>query len=180
MEKIRVCRDDVLKAIYFIVRRTQNQDGHAMFGRLSSKGDLMGGIFDRWINVIPESIIFNKCILPDVFRDKKVEVISDFYEYDPVIAGIAPDVIGLKVDGKVIPFVTFNEKWEQVENRPQIEIKTFKEKQKMVSLRNQGYDKKYLVMIESNFRVDYLLPFLIKVYLMYQFIMKCKWMINIL
>jgi hypothetical protein len=28
----------------------------------------------------------------------------------------------------------------------------------MVSLRNQGYDEKYLVMAEANFRVDYLVP----------------------
>lgn len=28
----------------------------------------------------------------------------------------------------------------------------------MVSLRNQGYDNKYLVLAETNFRVDYLVP----------------------
>jgi hypothetical protein len=29
----------------------------------------------------------------------------------------------------------------------------------MVSLRNQGYDNKYLVMVETNLDSDYLLPF---------------------
>ena len=42
---------------------------------------------------------------------------------------------------------------------PQIEVKTFKKPQKMISLRNQDYDGKYLVMAESELRIDYLLPF---------------------
>ena len=158
MNRITVLKQDVTKAVYFICSLIQSQNGHAMHGSLSSKGDFMGGIFDRWINVIPESLIFNKIILPQI-TEKNVEIISDFYKYDPAVAGIAPDVIGLRVNGKVIPLVVFDEEWIAIENRPQIEIKTFKTNQKMVSLRNQGYDDKYLIMIESNFRIDYMLPF---------------------
>ena len=159
-----VSRNDVLKAIYFICRLTQNQNGKAMSGALSSKQDLMGGIFDRWINIIPESIVFNKGILPKISNGKKVEVISDFYSYDPSgdKAGIAPDVIGLRINDSVIPFVKFNEKWVKEPGMPQIELKTFKKADYMVSLRNQGYDEKYLVMVQSDFRVDYLIPFLDK------------------
>ena len=158
MSIIKVKKEDTLKSIYFIIKLTQDQ-GHAMYGTLAGKSDLMGGIFDRWINVIPESIIFNKHILPSIANGKKVEVISDYYRYDPTVAGIAPDVIGIRVDDKVIPFVQYNEHWQAVEGMPQIEIKTFKKPQKMISLRNQGYDEKYLIMIESEFRIDYLLPF---------------------
>ena len=43
---------------------------------------------------------------------------------------------------------------------PQIEVKTFKENQKMISLRNQNYDNEYLVMAESSLRIDYLTPFI--------------------
>lgn len=158
MQTIKIKKDDTLKSIYFIIKLTQDY-GHAMYGTLAGRSDLMGGIFDRWINVIPESIIFNLYIFPPIANGKNVEVISDYYIYDPNIVGIAPDVIGIRVDNKVIPFVQYNEHWQDVENMPQIEIKTFKKNQKMVSLRNQGYDKKYLIMIESEFRIDYLLPF---------------------
>lgn len=155
---IEVKKSDVIKAIYFISSIAQ-EHGHAMHGSLSSKEDLIGGIFDRWINVIPESLIFNKEILPSISNGNEVEVISDFYKYDPSIAGIAPDVIGLKINKQVVPLAVFDEKWIPVPNKPQIEVKTFKEKQKMVSLRNQNYDGKYLVMVESDFKVDYLIPF---------------------
>lgn len=159
MSEFYIERNDVLKSIYFILSMAQNQKSHAMHGSLSSKGDLIGGIFDRWINIIPESVVFNKILLPSIANDVNVEIISDFYRYDPKIAGIAPDLIGLKINNKIVPFVTFDKKWVPVKECPQIEIKTFKKAQKMISLRNQGYDDKYLIMIESDFRIDYLLPF---------------------
>lgn len=158
---LEIKKEDVLKSIYFICRLTQNQNGKAMSGALSSKKDYIGGIFDRWINIIPESIIFNKGILPELSCGSRVEVITDFYSYDPSVnkAGIAPDVIGIRVNDKVIPFAQFNEKWVPVQDKPQIEIKTFKKADYMVSLRNQEYDEKYLVMVQSDFRLDYLVPF---------------------
>lgn len=159
MRRVEIKKNDILKAIYFITAITQKQQGASMQGALSSKGDLMGGIFDRWINTVPEGILFNNIILPDISDGKDVEIITDFYLYDPKTAGIAPDVIGIKVDDRIIPFVLFNERWETVNSMPQIEVKTYKKPQKMVSLRNQNYDDKYLVMAESEFRIDYLLPF---------------------
>lgn len=159
MKEIPILRDDVLKSFYFIVCIAQNQTGFAMHGSLTSKGDLIGGIFDRWINTFPESIVFNKEILTSISNNHDVKIISDFYSYNPHITGIAPDVIGLKIDGRVVPFVQFNEKWIPVDGAPQIEIKTFKKPQKMVSLRNQGYEGKYLVLVESDFKIDYLVPF---------------------
>lgn len=162
MEKIPVYKDDILKNFYFVVSLTQSQTSSAMYGSLTSKGDLIGGIFDRWINTCPEAIVFNKFILPDISNNHDVKIISDFYSYDPKIAGIAPDVIGLKIDSDIVPFVKFEEKWKPLDCAPQIEVKTFKKPQKMVSLRNQGYDNKFLVLVESDFRIDYLVPFLDK------------------
>ncbi|RYC74380.1 hypothetical protein [Candidatus Nanosyncoccus alces] len=159
---ITVRKTDILKTIYFVLGIIQKQKGSSMAGSLSSKGDLMGGIFDRWINTFPERIVFEKIMFPELKTDKIVEPISDFYSYDPRKAGIAPDLIGIKVDKKVIPFSIFDEKWTAVSGMPQIEIKTFKkQKQKMVSLRNQGYDDKYLIMVENDLRIDYLLPYFI-------------------
>lgn len=157
-EIINVSIQDAEKTVYFIANLTQMQGNRPMRGALNSKGDYMGGIFDRWINIIPESVIFNKILLPKVAGNHEVEVITDYYDYDPKTVNIAPDVIGISVDKKAIPFVQFNNEWIPVKDMPQIEIKTFKKNQKMVSLRNQNYDDKYLVLAETDFRVDYLVP----------------------
>ena len=159
MKSLPITKNDILKSIYFITAITQKQNSSTMQGALSSKGDLMGGIFDRWINTVPESIVFNKIILHDIDSTDSTEIVSDYYLYDPRTAGIAPDVIGLRTPKGTIPFTIFKEKWLPVEGMPQIEVKTFKKPQKMISLRNQAYEEKYLVMAESEFRIDYLLPF---------------------
>jgi hypothetical protein len=128
-----------------------------MYGGLSGKSDYIGGVFDRWINIIPESVIFNKYFLPKIAD--KLEVISDYYEYNPKKSGIAPDVLGVKVGTNAVPFVEYVNKWRALDSAPQIEVKSFKKGQYMVSLRNQGYNKQYLVMVETNLDSDYLLPF---------------------
>jgi len=128
-----------------------------MYGGLSGKSDYIGGVFDRWINIIPESVIFNKYFLPKIAD--KLEVISDYYEYNPKKSGIAPDVLGVKIGTKAIPFVEYVNKWCALDKAPQIEVKSFKKAQYMVSLRNQGYDRQYLVMVETDLDSDYLLPF---------------------
>ena len=66
----------------------------------------------------------------------------------------------MEVNEKIYPFTRFNNKWESVEGTPQIEVKTFKAKDQMISLRNQNYDDKYLVLVELDMRIDYLVPFL--------------------
>ena len=158
---ITVEKNDVAKNIYFIAEMVQNAGEKGMYGGLAGKSDFIGGIFDRWINQIPESVIFNKHLLKDISHCKAVEGIIDFYKYNPRqdTTGIAPDVIGLKINNKVVPFVIYDGRWKEVKGKPQIEVKTFKSSQKMVSLRNQGYDGKYLVFVDTNFRTDYLLPF---------------------
>ncbi|MGN0804173.1 MAG: hypothetical protein ACI4MS_02200 [Candidatus Coproplasma sp.] len=158
---ITIYKNDIKKNIYFIVEMVQNAGEKGMYGGLAGKSDFIGGIFDRWINQIPESVIFNKHLLNDISHGKNVEVIIDFYKYNPrqETTGIAPDVIGLKINNTVVPFAVYDKKWKAVEGKPQIEVKTFKSTQKMVSLRDQGYDGKYLVMVDTTFRTDYLLPF---------------------
>lgn len=167
-KEIEIKRDDIIPYVYFVCSLA-NESQTGMFGGLSLKNDYIGGIFDRWINIIPESIIFDKCILPIVSKriDQKHEitVFSDFYKYDPRYVGIAPDVIGLKTDDKVIPFVKYDDTneekgyWVKQPNCPLIEVKSFKEKDYMISLRDQNYSGKYLVMVAVKLSVDYLLPF---------------------
>lgn len=67
--------------------------------------------------------------------------------------------MGITINGKQVPFTIFNNKWEPVDGMPQIEIKTFKEKDQMISLRDQHY-KGYLVFVDLNLRIGYLVPFL--------------------
>lgn len=154
LNEIIISKQDVAPYVYFVCSMAQRGK---MYGGLSGKSDYIGGIFDRWINIIPESVIFNKYFLPQIAGD--LEVISDYYEYNPKKSGIAPDVLGVKIGTKAIPFVEYVNKWHALNNAPQIEVKSFKKAQYMVSLRNQGYDKQYLVMVETNLESDYLLPF---------------------
>lgn len=162
MSKISFYKDDIIERIYFITKLVQNQKGTTMQGVLTSKSDSMGGIFDRFINTLSDSLVFEKIILPKIKTDKEVRVINDYYYYKPTksIAGIAPDIFGITIDGKQVPFTKFNNKWEPVDRMPQIEVKTFKAKDQMISLRNQNYEDEYLVLVDLDLRIDYLVPFL--------------------
>lgn len=153
-DELKIHKEDVVPYIYFVCSMAQRGK---MYGGLSGKSDYIGGIFDRWINIIPESVIFNKYFLPKIANN--LSVISDYYEYNPKKSGIAPDVLGIKVNEEAKPFVEYVNKWQALNHAPQIEVKSFKKAQYMVGLRNQGYDNKYLVMIETNLNSDYLLPF---------------------
>lgn len=166
---MEITREKALKNIYFICSLTQKQKS-SMQGALSSKGDLMGGIFDRWINTTPESIIFNEYIKPKLENYEKlnIELIQDFYMYDPQKVGIAPDVLGIKINNKNIPFCVYsrssdgNVYWNANNNCPQIEVKTLKTSQKMLTLRDQHYSGKYLILAQSELNIDYLIPFMDK------------------
>lgn len=152
--EIIIEKDDVVPYIYFVCSMAQRG---RMYGGINGKSDYIGGIFDRWINIIPESVIFNKYLLPKIASGLKV--ISDYYEYNPKKSKIAPDVLGVQIGEVVRPFVEYVNEWRALPGAPQIEVKSFKKAQYMVSLRNQGYDNKYLVMAETKLDSDYLLPF---------------------
>lgn len=158
---VHIKKEDIIKRVYFITKLVQSQNGDTMQGALTSKSDSMGGIFDRFINSLSEDVLFDRIILPQITTERNVTIIKDYYLYKPSSsgAGIAPDVFGLKVDNSTIPFVTFDETWTAVEGMPQIEVKTFKAKDQMVSLRNQDYDSQYLVLADLRLRIDYLVPF---------------------
>lgn len=151
---IPVKKEDVMPHIYFV--SSFAQDG-VMYGGLSGKSDYIGGIFDRWVNTIPESVIFNKHLLPKVYPDRQVEVVSDFWKYNPKVCGVAPDVFGIKIDGEIFVFVKYDNGWSVVNGAPEIEVKAYKKPQYMVNLRDQNYTG-YLVMVETDWAFDYLLP----------------------
>ena len=167
MDTYSITKDDIKNRIYFITKLVQNQKGSTMQGALTSKSDSMGGIFDRFINTLSDSLVFDKIIFKKpafVELGKNIKAVEDFYYYKPsnAIAGIAPDIFGVEVDGVVYPFTRFDNGWTAVEGTPQIEVKTFKAKDQMISLRNQHYDDEYLVLVDLDMRIDYLVPFLDK------------------
>ncbi|MDR0831409.1 MAG: hypothetical protein LBM99_00755 [Bacillales bacterium] len=118
-DKIEIKKQDVEPYIYFVCSMSQRGK---MYGGLSGKSDYIGGIFDRWINIIPESIIFNKLLLPKIAKNvgAELKVISDYYQYDPKKTGIAPDVLGIKMLDEAIPFVRFNKDKDNNENGKQL------------------------------------------------------------
>lgn len=167
MDTYSITKDDIKNRIYFITKLVQNQKGSTMQGALTSKSDSMGGIFDRFINTLSDSLVFDKIIFKKpafVELGKNIKAVEDFYYYKPsnAIAGIAPDIFGVEVDGVVYPFTRFDNGWTAVEGTPQIEVKTFKAKDQMISLRNQHYEDEYLVLVDLDMRIDYLVPFLDK------------------
>src|SRR3989344_5472033 len=91
--EILITKQDVAPYIYFVCSMAQRG---RMYGGLSGKSDYIGGVFDRWINIIPESVIFNKYFLPKIADN--LQVISDYYEYDPKKSGIAQVVLGEKLE----------------------------------------------------------------------------------
>lgn len=159
MQEIEIDKKDVLEQLYFVLSLIQNSNG-PMRSRIGNKNDYMGGILDRYINTIVESLIFTKILFPKLKTNRKVELIRDFYFYDPSIASIAPDLFGIMLDDKAIPFVVYEDGWKAVADYPQVEFKTLKKNQRMLSLIDQHYDGKYLIIIESDYNTDYLMPFI--------------------
>lgn len=151
--KIDITKDDLIKMVYFIISKFEFDVFH-MQGT-SSKADLLGGFIDRWINRIPEVLIFNKLLL----KDKDYKVINDYFVYGNDSDKNAPDVLGLKTeDGKIVKFAEFEDTtWKQIRNMPWLEVKTFRKNQKMFTIREtQMEDEHYYVMTESDISPNYL------------------------
>ena len=151
--EIKITKNDALPLIYFIVSMFQKEYTHRQ--GTSSKSDLIGGYLDRWINKIPEDLIFSKLLL----KNKSYSVINDYFLYGSSSDKNAPDILGLKYDDKIIPFTKYvNNTWVQLDGMPHIEIKTFRKNQKMVSIRDtQLKDDDFYILVESNLKQDYLI-----------------------
>lgn len=161
MKSYRIKKEDILGRICFIIKLVQNQNDVPMLGLFASKTDSMGGICDRFINTLSDTLVFDKILFENyAFQQtgNRYRAINDYYYYNISQARIAPDVIGVKVNDNSIPFAVFNNGWEQVPGTPKIEVKSFKAKDQMISLRNQDYD--YIVLVDLSMRVDYLVPFI--------------------
>lgn len=147
--------DDLKEIIYWIILKYNEDDFHQQ--QASSRRDLLGGFIDRWVNKIPESIIFDKLLEE---KDKEYSVVTDYFLYGQDTKKEAPDVLGLK-DKKdnYFKFVLFDDgDWIIQEGSPSIEMKTFRDNQNLITVpKRQWDDDKYYAIIESHVRRDFLL-----------------------
>lgn len=152
-KEVIVERNDIKKIIYFIISMFQQENTHRQ--GTSSKSDLIGGYIDRWINKLPEELIFSKGLL----ENKNYSVVNDYFVYGAQSDKNAPDILGLEIDGEIIKFTEFDEHtWKQVKGMPHIEIKTFRKNQKMVAVREtQLEDDNFYMFIETDLASDYLI-----------------------
>ena len=110
----------------------------------SSRGDLIGGFLDRWINKIPEYFIFDELLTK--YDKTHYSIINDYFFYYAESAKNAPDVLGLKkedADNVIIhKFATFdNDSWNIKKDAPLIEVKTFRQSQKLITIPKNQLEK---------------------------------------
>lgn len=157
MEKKVECEfkpEDLKKLIYWITLKFKEDEFHHQAA--SAKSDLIGGFFDRWFNRASEFIMFR-----GLLKDKKYDVVIDNFLYGQDTKKNAPDVIGLKDEKEkvLVKFALFNNgDWEVIPNMPFIEVKTNREKQKLIAVGDtQMSENHYYVIVESHVREDYLI-----------------------
>lgn len=153
IQKVDIKIKDLLKLLYFVISKFEQDSSHRQ--GTSSKNDLIGGFIDRWINKLPESLIFNNLLL----KGKNYSVISDYFIYNKNLAKNAPDVLGLKCgNGKIIKFAEFiDNKWTTLEGMPYLEVKTCRKNQYLFGVREtQLKQNNYYVIVESDLKPNYL------------------------
>jgi len=151
--RVKFTENDLKRLIYWITLKFKEDEFHHQAA--SAKSDLIGGFFDRWFNRAPEFLIFG-----GLLKGKKYDVVIDNFLYGQDTKKNAPDIIGLKRDGKTISkFAVFKDGgWKQIDNMPLIEVKTFRNTQSLTAVGETQMDKDhYYVFVESNVKNDYLL-----------------------
>lgn len=151
--KVNLTPDVLRQSCYWIVSKFLLDKFHQQ--QNSSRSDLIGGFFDRWINRTPEFLIFQKLL-----ENKSYDVVNDNFIYTQDSDKNAPDILGLEdKNGKYYPFALFNNgTWEKIPNSPFIEMKTFRESQKLITIpETQFFENHYYVIVESHIDESYLI-----------------------
>jgi hypothetical protein len=119
------------------------------------KGDYIGGFCDRWVNKAEEFIVFR-----ELLKNKEYEATIDYFLYGDDKEKNAPDVLGLEdTDGNpIVIFAVYGDgNWVLQPDMPGIEVKNVKRDQFMIAIKeSQMHDDYYYVLVESNYREDYL------------------------
>ena len=163
-EKLQVnLTEDILKkTCYWIIFKFLIDPYHKQ--QNSSRADLIGGFIDRWLNRIPETLIFDKLLEENGMEN--VHVINDTFLYTDSISKNAPDILGLYKEDEnhnkiYYPFVKFdNGKWyiEEEINPPFLEMKTFRKSHSLVTIPENQFEKDhYYAIVESDINDIYLI-----------------------
>ena len=94
-----------------------------------------------------------------MIENKDYDIAEDNFIYGQDTKKNSPDLIGFEKENKIIPMALYNDgSWEMDKNAPFVEIKTFKNNQKLVTIPESQFDEnKYYIIVESNLENDYLL-----------------------
>jgi len=145
--------EDLKKILYWTISKFRSDKFHHQLG--SVKGDYIGGFCDRWVNKAEEFITFR-----ELLKNKEYNATIDYFLYGDDKEKNAPDVLGLE-DSDGAPIVIFavygDGNWVLQPDMPGIEVKNVKRDQFMIAIKeSQMHDNYYYVLVESNYREDYL------------------------
>ena len=159
--KVNLTEDILRETCYWIIFKFLIDPYHKQ--QNSSRSDLIGGFIDRWLNRIPETLIFDYLLENKV--KKNCHVINDTFLYTDSVSKNAPDILGLftlddEENSKIeyFPFTKFkNGKWYMVPDTPFLEMKTFRKSQNLVTIpKNQFKENHYYAIVESDIEDIYL------------------------
>jgi hypothetical protein len=151
-EKIQfpVTKEMITKGAYWILMKFNADKFHR--GLDSAKRDKFGGYLERWLAKIFEKPFFDTLLKK---YEKKYSIIYDDLIYKDNALKTAPDVLGLKIDNKLIQFGKYTNTWEHYNGMPKIEIKSFR-KDQYVATTNANQTADYYVFLEADLDDDYL------------------------
>lgn len=148
--RLEITKEELIRTVYFILMKYGSDSLH-MQGT-SSKRDLIGGFIERWLNKLAETAVFDA-----LFKDKPYKAVPDYFLYNNESEKNAPDILGIRDDKKIIPFVQYNDgRWETVGKNPRIEVKALRKDQYLLGIRKPQMIDDFYVFVESDLSPDYL------------------------
>ena len=151
-EKIQfpVTSEMISKGAYWILMKFNADKFHRALD--SAKGDKFGGYLERWLAKVFEKPFFDTFLKKN---KRKYSIIYDDLIYKDHKLKTAPDVLGLKVNNKLIQFGKYTNTWEHFKGMPKIEIKSFRKSQN-VATTNASQIADYYIFLETDLDDDYL------------------------
>jgi len=148
--KIEITKNDLEKIVYFILMKFRGDPLHRQ--GTSAKRDLIGAYIERWFNKIAETIIFD-----ELLKNKGYNAIPDYFIYANDSEKNAPDILGIELANRTIPFVVYNNgSWVNIENMPRVEVKVVRNDQMLLGVREPQMIDDYYAFIESDLKGNYL------------------------
>ena len=107
----------ISKGAYWILMKFNADKFHRALD--SAKGDKFGGYLERWLAKVFEKPFFDTFLKKN---KKKYSIIYDDLIYKDHKLKTAPDVLGLKINNKLIQFGKYTNTWEHFKGMPKIEM----------------------------------------------------------